>query len=176
MSSAWEVRGSAAVRWWPSRLMVTSCRPRSSRTILAMLIPVVSWKVAGYGQGGHHHSQVSLDGIALVVEDRAGPQVVLAHPKGLLDVPQLVIREDDLTSVHQMRGDVGDVALEAHQGPGSGDGGLIKDLIALMDGDKTRALRALLAGDDSPGAVGLSCEGLVVPGRSLLGVGPHRSP
>ena len=45
-----------------------------------------------------------------------------------------------------------------------------------MDGDKTRALRALLAGDDGPGAVGLSCEGLVVPGRSLLGVDPYRSP
>ena len=91
-------------------------------------------------------------------------------------MPQLVIRGDDLTSVHQMRGDVGDVALEAHQGPGSGDGGLIKDLIALMDGDKTRALRALLAGDDSPRPVGLSGQGLVVPGRSLLGVDPYRSP
>ena len=111
-----------------------------------------------------------------VVEDRAGSQVVLAHPEGLLDVPQLVIRRDDLTGAHQAGRDVGDVALEAHQGPGSGDGGLIKDLIALMDGDKTRALRALLAGDDGPGAVGLSCEGLVVPGRALLGVDPYRSP
>ena len=91
-------------------------------------------------------------------------------------MPQLVIRGDDLTSVHQMRGDVGDVALEAHQGTGSGDGGLIEDLIALMDGDETRALGTLLAGDDGPGAVGLSCQGLVVPGRSLLGVDPYRSP
>ena len=40
-------------------------------------------EVAGYGQGGHHHGQVSLDGIASVVEDGAGSQVVLAHPKGL---------------------------------------------------------------------------------------------
>ena len=47
--------------------------------------------------------------------------------------------------------DVGDVALEADQGTGSGDGGLIEDLIALMDGDKTRALGALLAGDGWPG-------------------------
>ena len=45
-----------------------------------------------------------------------------------------------------------------------------------MDGDKTRALRALLTGDDGPGAVGLSGQGLVVPGRALLGVDPYRSP
>ena len=91
-------------------------------------------------------------------------------------MPQLVIRGDDLTGAHQAGRDVGDVALEAHQGPGSGDGRFIEDLIALMDGDKTRALGTLLAGDDGPGAVGLSCEGLVVPGRSLLGVDPYRSP
>ena len=41
-------------------------------------------EVAGYGQGGHHHGQMSLDGVPGVVEDRSGPQVVLAHPKGLL--------------------------------------------------------------------------------------------
>ena len=41
---------------------------------------------------------------------------------------------------------------------------------------KTSVLRTLLAGDDGPGPVGLSCEGLVVAGRSLLGVGPHRWP
>ena len=62
-------------------------------------------EVAGYGQGGHHHGQVSLDGVTGVVEDRAGSQVVLAHPERGLDVPQLVIRGDDLTSVHQVRGD-----------------------------------------------------------------------
>ena len=36
-------------------------------------------EVAGYGQGGHHHGQMSLDGVSGVVEDRAGSQVVLAH-------------------------------------------------------------------------------------------------
>ena len=94
---------------------------------------------------------MGLDGVSGVVEDGAGPQVVLAHPEGLLDVPQLVIRGDDLTGAHQAGRDVGDVALEAHQGTGSGDGGLIEDLIALMDGDKTRALGTLLAGDGWPG-------------------------
>ena len=91
-------------------------------------------------------------------------------------VPQLVIRGDDLTGVHQACRNVGDVALETYQGTGSGNGGLIKDLIALMNGDEPRALGALLTGDDGPGPVGLSCEGLVVPGRALLGVDPYRSP
>ena len=36
-------------------------------------------EVAGYGQGGHHHGQVGLDGLSGVVEDGAGSQVVLAH-------------------------------------------------------------------------------------------------
>ena len=91
-------------------------------------------------------------------------------------MPQLVVGGDNLGGAHQAGRDVGDVALEAHQGPGSGDGGLIQGGVTSVDGDKTRALRALLAGDDSPGAVGLSCEGLVVPGRAFLGVDPYRSP
>ena len=91
-------------------------------------------------------------------------------------MPQLVIRRDDLTSVHQMRGNVGDVALEPHQGTGSGDGRLIQGGVTSVDGDKTRALGTLLTGDDSPRPVGLSGQGLVVPGRSLLGVDPHRPP
>ena len=45
-----------------------------------------------------------------------------------------------------------------------------------MDGGKTSSLSARLAGDDGLGAVGLSGQGLVVPGRSLLGVDPYRSP
>ena len=77
-------------------------------------------EVAGYGQGGHDHGQVGLDGVTGVVEDGAGPQVVLAHPERLLDVPQLVVGGDDLTSVHQMRGNVGDVAFEPSQAPGPG--------------------------------------------------------
>ena len=36
MSLAVSVRRGAAARWWPLRLMVTSCRLRSSRTILAL--------------------------------------------------------------------------------------------------------------------------------------------
>ena len=40
-------------------------------------------EVAGDGQGGHDHGQVSLDRVSSVVEDRSGSQVVLAHPEGL---------------------------------------------------------------------------------------------
>ena len=36
-------------------------------------------EVSGYGQGGHHHGQVRLDGVMGVVEHGAGSQVVLAH-------------------------------------------------------------------------------------------------
>ena len=49
-----------------------------------------------------------------------------------------------------MRGDVGDVALETDQGTGSGQGGLIEDLIAFMGGDEPGALGTLLAGDGWP--------------------------
>ena len=44
-----------------------------------------------------------------------------------------------------------------------------------MDGDKTRALGTLLTGDNGPGPVGLSGQGLIVPGRTLLGVDPPPS-
>ena len=95
----------AALMWWPLRLMVTSCRPRSSRTILAMADPGGLLEVAGYGQGGHHHGQVSLDGVSGVVEDGRALRSCLLIRKDCPGVPQLVIRGDDLTSVHQVRGD-----------------------------------------------------------------------
>ena len=87
---------------------------------------------------------MSLDRVSGVVEDRSGPQVVLAHPEGLLDVPQLVVGGDDLTSVHQACRNVGDVALEADQGTGSGDGGLIQGGVTGVDGDKTVTKRVPL--------------------------------
>ena len=86
---------------------------------------------------------------------------------------QLVIRGDHLTGIHQACRNIGDIPLEPHQGTGPGDGRLIEDLIALMDGDEPRALGTLLAGDDGPGPVGLGGQGLSVPGGALLGVGPQ---
>ena len=82
-------------------------------------------------------------------------------------MPQLVVGGDDLTGIHQACRDVGDVALEPSQAPGPGDGRLIEDLIALMDGDQTRALGTLLAGDDGPGPVLLGVQRVVVPGEAL---------
>ena len=91
-------------------------------------------------------------------------------------MPQLVIRGDHLTGAHQAGRNVGDIPLEPHQGTSPGDGRLIEDLIALMDGDEPGALGTLLAGDDGPGPVGLGGQGPSVPGGALLGVGPHRPP
>lgn len=48
-------------------------------------------------------------------------------------------------------GTKGDVALEADQGPGSGQGGLVQGGVTGVDGDKTRALGTLLTGDGWPG-------------------------
>ena len=45
-----------------------------------------------------------------------------------------------------------------------------------MGGDEPRSLGTLIAGDDGPGPVLLSGQGPSVPGRALLGVGPHRPP
>ena len=81
MSSAWGVRGSAAVRWWPLRLMVTSWRGFEGTDDAFDADPGGLLDVAGYGQGGHHHGQVSPGGLTLVVEDGTGSQVMLAHPK-----------------------------------------------------------------------------------------------
>ena len=50
-----------------------------------------------------------------------------------------------------MRGNVGDVALETHQGPGPGDGGLIQGRVTDVNGDKTSALETPLTGDGWPG-------------------------
>ena len=70
--------------------------------------------------------------------------------EGLLGVPQLVVGGDDLGGVHWAGRHVGDVALEPHQGMGSGDGCLIEGLVSLAGGDKTCGLGALVAGDGWP--------------------------
>ena len=43
MSLATSVRRGAAERWWPLRLMVTSCRGLRARMTRLTLIPVASW-------------------------------------------------------------------------------------------------------------------------------------
>jgi len=54
---------------------------------------------------------VRLDALALVVEDRAGLQVVRGHPKRPLDLVQPVVGADDEVGVGTLRGQVGDVPL-----------------------------------------------------------------
>ncbi len=60
-----------------------------------MLQPVwvsIQWLTA---RAANTMRQVGLDRFADVVVDRAGLQVVLGHPEGLLDAPQLVVGVDD---------------------------------------------------------------------------------
>ena len=59
---------------------------------------------AADGQGGEHDGQVGFDGVALVVVDRPGLQVVLGHAERLLDLEQPVVGAD-----HELRGDRGAV-------------------------------------------------------------------
>lgn len=72
--------------------------------------------VVADGHGGEHNAEVSLDGVAGAVVDRASLQVVLGHSEGLLDAPQLVVGVDD-----ERRGladEVGGVTPPAGQGAG----------------------------------------------------------
>jgi hypothetical protein len=70
------------------------------------------------GQGGEHDGQVSVDGLAFVVVDRSGLQVVFGHAEALLNAPQLVIGVDHELWGHG--GEVGGVALEPGQPAGFG--------------------------------------------------------
>jgi len=56
-----------------------------------------------YSHGCEHDVQVRLDGVANVVVDRSGLQVVFGHAEALLDAPQLVVGADDDSAVWLMR-------------------------------------------------------------------------
>ena len=81
MFSASGGRGSAAVWWCLLRLVVVSCWGVEGAGDAFDADSGGVLEVAGYGQGDHHHRQVGPGGIAGVVEDGAGWQVVLAHPQ-----------------------------------------------------------------------------------------------
>jgi hypothetical protein len=82
--------------------------------------------LAGDGQGGEHDGQVRLDRVALAGEHGPGGQVGLAHPEGLLHVPEIVVAADDLGRGHDGDGKVRDVALQAGQLPRAGEGLLVQ--------------------------------------------------
>lgn len=71
--------------------------------------------VPGNCEGGHDDSQVRVDGLVGVVEDRPGFEVGCAHAEGLLRMPEIVVRGDHLSGGHQLFGDLGDVALQSHE-------------------------------------------------------------
>ena len=59
-------------------------------------------EVAGDGQGGRHRGRVGPGGVAGVVEEGRVLSSCLLMRKGRTGVPQLVIRADDLTGIHQV--------------------------------------------------------------------------
>ncbi|WP_018220332.1 hypothetical protein [Salinispora pacifica] len=74
-----------------------------------MVQPVV-FSIQRDGQGGEHDGQVRFDRFAVVVVDRSGGQVCLAHPERLFDLQQPAVGADELLRVGVR--DVGDVALD----------------------------------------------------------------
>ena len=99
ISSALGVSCGVALIRWPLRLMTTSCRPCSSRTILAMLIPVVSWRYRATARAAI--TIVRWASMASRVWWKTGRarRSCLLIGEGLLDVPQLVVGGDDLGGV-----------------------------------------------------------------------------
>ena len=94
-------------------MMVVSCRPRSSRMILAMLGGLL--KVVGHGQRSYHHRQVRLNGLAGLVEDQPSSQVVLAHAH--MRPPRATVRDRrEPTTAASIRRDgmSGGIPLEIH--------------------------------------------------------------
>ena len=69
--------------------------------------------VASYGESGKDHREVRFDRVTRAVEDGTCLQIRLGHAKGLLDLPQVVIRRHDGMTVHRGWVDVGDVPLVA---------------------------------------------------------------
>jgi len=80
----------------------------------------------GYRHCGEHDAEVSFDGVAGAVVDGPGLQVVLGHPEGLLDAPELVVGIDD--ELRRLGGEVGGVALPSGLRPGLGLQGAVDAL------------------------------------------------
>ena len=135
----------------PLRLMVTSWRGLRVRMMRLMLIPVVSWRCRATARAAM--TTVRCASMASRVWWKTGRALrsCLLIRKYCPGVPQLVIRGDHLTGAHQAGRNVGDVALEAHQGAGPGQGGLVQGGVTGVGGDEPGALGTSLAGDGWPG-------------------------
>src|SRR5689334_17634400 len=107
--------------------------------------------VAADGERGEHDAQVGFDGLAFVVVDRPGGQVVLGHAERGLDLEEPVVGVD-----HELRGDrgavgaggeVGGVGLPPGQCPGLGLQGAVHALVGADKLDEPVALDRCLARD-----------------------------
>lgn len=89
---------------WPLRLMVTSWRGLRVWMMRLMLIPVTSWRCRATARAAM--TTVRCASIASRVWWKTGRALrsCLLIGEGLLYVPQLVIRGDHLTGIHQMCG------------------------------------------------------------------------
>ena len=109
---------------WPSMSIVTVRRGRRVWMSFLKADAGRGLQVAGDGQGGEHEGQVGLDRVAVVVEHRPCPQVVLGHPEGAFDLVEVVVGVDHALAVHRRDGQVRDVALQpGSTGEGGGVGG-----------------------------------------------------
>ena len=99
----------------PLRLMVTSWRGLRVRMMRLMLIPVVSWRCRATARAAMTTVRCASMASRWWWKTGLALRSCLLIGERLLDVPQLVIRGDHLTGIHQVRGDVGDIPLEPHQ-------------------------------------------------------------
>lgn len=92
-------------------------------------------ELAGDGQGGHHRGWVGPGGVAGVVEDWSGWQVVLAHAQRTDRVCcSLWWKETTSAASTKWDGMNGGVALETDQGTDPGDGGLVQGGVTSVGG------------------------------------------
>jgi hypothetical protein len=78
-----------------------------------------------------------LDGVAGVVEHWPGRQVGLGHPKGPLDLPEVVVLRDHFRGGRHGAVEVGHVALQSDQGLRASQGSFVENAVTGMDLDES---------------------------------------
>src|SRR5690606_2540225 len=97
-------------------------------------------------------------------------------PKGLLDVPEVVVFRDDFGGRHHRDWHVGHVTLESYQGSSAGQAGFVEGAVITAGCDESCCLGFLLTGDDRSRSGFLSCEGLLVAAGTFGRIRPDSPP